>query len=135
MTAAQLVTSFREFAGLTAIVQTQDYRQRTTAHNRRPQMKEYRTFFHESDDRVLGRDSGQQQFFDGFCETSIADLEQIELAWRVVLAPGVASMKFRYDKPAATARRLHAGARRALRCFYGGRCNEVGNFEDRTTIV
>lgn len=28
--------------------------------------------------------------------------EEIELAWRVVLAPGVAYMKFRYDKPAAT---------------------------------
>ena len=27
--------------------------------------------------------------------------EEIELAWRVVLAPGIAYMKFKYDKPAA----------------------------------
>jgi len=27
--------------------------------------------------------------------------EEIELAWRVVLAPGVVYMKFKYDKPAA----------------------------------
>jgi len=27
--------------------------------------------------------------------------DEIELAWRVVLAPGIAYMKFRYDKPAA----------------------------------
>ncbi len=28
--------------------------------------------------------------------------DEIELAWRVVLAPGIVYMKFRYDKPAAT---------------------------------
>jgi len=28
--------------------------------------------------------------------------EEIELAWRVVLAPGIAYMKFKYDKPAIT---------------------------------
>ena len=27
--------------------------------------------------------------------------EEVELAWRVVLAPGIAYMKFKYDKPAA----------------------------------
>lgn len=27
--------------------------------------------------------------------------EEVELAWRVILAPGIAYMKFKYDKPAA----------------------------------
>ncbi len=27
--------------------------------------------------------------------------EEVELAWRVVLAPGIAYMKFKYDKPAS----------------------------------
>ena len=31
--------------------------------------------------------------------------EEIELAWRVVLAPGIAYMKFKYDKPATTQQR------------------------------
>ena len=35
--------------------------------------------------------------------------EEVELAWRVVLAPGIAYMKFKYDKPAGEFRFIDAG--------------------------
>lgn len=34
--------------------------------------------------------------------------EEVELAWRIVLAPGIAYMKFKYDKPATTAQRVRS---------------------------